>query len=228
MDEIKEIAEKHPLGTGVAVFAGGLLLLYLLGYLGGGSSSSSSNTSGASAFYQAEAAQTASGNQLQAVQAQAKAAVAINQQNANAYTAAQQAWANTSGLQSTNATHAAIVQSNNNVLNTQTAAGVADTQAKYAAQTAQAQANEAVSLGQQSTQLQLAQSNNNVINTYLTSALAKAQAANGQQPFLQTSSGVNVHTGTGYNGPAGVFTGQTNASSPYTASEQYVNTFGGG
>lgn len=135
MDEIKDFAEKHPLGTGLIVFVGGLLLLYLLGYIGGGSSSSSANTSGAAAFYQAQAAQAASGNALQAAQLQSAAAVAINQQNAQAYTASQQAWAGVSQQQSADAASVAKTQSNNQLLARQavTSAQVYDTAVAHGA-----------------------------------------------------------------------------------------------
>lgn len=148
MDKIEALAEKHPLATGAIVFVGGLVLLYLLGYLGSaGSSSTSSNPgNGAAAFYQAEAAQTASGNALQAAQLQTAAAVAINGQNTQAYTAAQKVWANTSlgqtsmnaktaQAQAADAANVAITQSNNQLLAQQavTSAHVYDTAVAHGA-----------------------------------------------------------------------------------------------
>lgn len=74
-----EFAGKHPVGTAVGVFAVGALLLLM--FRGGGSAPASDG--GMSAFYAAQAASNASGNQLAAVQEQGKAATAIAQIGAN-------------------------------------------------------------------------------------------------------------------------------------------------
>lgn len=89
MDDITGWAEEHPVALGAGIFVGGLVLLYLLGYIGGGSSSSTSssaasNTSLAQAYYAAEAAQTVAGTQLQLGQTAAAAQTAQAQIQANA------------------------------------------------------------------------------------------------------------------------------------------------
>lgn len=69
-----EWAGKHPVTVAVGVFAlGAVFLLFMRG------SSSGTGDGGMSAFYAAQAAQAASGNQLMAVQAQGKTATAIAQ-----------------------------------------------------------------------------------------------------------------------------------------------------
>lgn len=89
MDDITGWAEDHPVALGAGIFVGGLVLLYLLGYIGGGSSSSTSsssasNSSLAQAYYAAEAAQTVAGTQLQLGQTAAAAQTAQTQIQANA------------------------------------------------------------------------------------------------------------------------------------------------
>lgn len=71
---VVEFAGKHPVGTAVGVFAVGAVILLLMK---GGSAPASDG--GMSAFYAAQAASAASGNQLAAVQEQGKAATAIAQ-----------------------------------------------------------------------------------------------------------------------------------------------------
>ncbi len=70
-----EWAGKHPVPTAIGVFAVGAVLLLML--RGGGGGAAPDN--GMGAFYAAQAASAASGNQLAAVQAQGKAATAIAQ-----------------------------------------------------------------------------------------------------------------------------------------------------
>lgn len=70
-----EWAGKHPVPTALGVFAVGAVLLLMM--RGGGSAPASDG--GMSAFYAAQAASNASGNQLAAVQEQGKAATAIAQ-----------------------------------------------------------------------------------------------------------------------------------------------------
>lgn len=86
--EIKGIAEDHPVATGAVIFVGGVLILYMLGYIGGGSaaSASSNNAGVAAAYYNAEAAQTVAGTQLQIAQANNTAATAQAQIAADAAT----------------------------------------------------------------------------------------------------------------------------------------------
>jgi hypothetical protein len=123
-------AEKHPLETGLIVFGGGLVLLWMFGFFGGSAKSSSDGgqTNMAAAYYAAEAAQTTAGAQLQMatveatnqtaqVQLQSQAAVAINQANATA----QQAIA-ANGYSS--ATTIATTQSNDAMLTANHAADV--------------------------------------------------------------------------------------------------------
>jgi hypothetical protein len=128
--------EEHPYATGGIVFAGGLAILWYLGYFSGGSSNASASNGTANlaaAYYAAEAAQTTASTQLQMatvadtnataqVGLQATAATAINAANANASTIinGQNAGATVSlgqqdllATQSNNATSLATVNSNN-------------------------------------------------------------------------------------------------------------------
>jgi hypothetical protein len=87
-----EWAGEHPLGTAVIVVGAGLVILYISGAFSGSSSASNStaansaNSNAVSSFYAAEAAQTQSGNALQAVQIQANASTAQTQIAATAQT----------------------------------------------------------------------------------------------------------------------------------------------
>lgn len=77
--------EEHPYATGGIVFGGGLVLLWMFGYIGGGSGDGNSGSSNlAAAYYGAEAAQTTAGTQLQmaTVQANAQQGIATTQANA--------------------------------------------------------------------------------------------------------------------------------------------------
>lgn len=79
-------AKDHPWEAGGIAFVGGIAVLYLLGMFKGGSSSSSNTTDpNVAAYYQAEAAQAAAGDQLQATQiaatAQTAQTISTNQAN---------------------------------------------------------------------------------------------------------------------------------------------------
>lgn len=67
--KVASFAEDHPVGTGVTVFVGGVLILYMLGYIGGSSTATSNDSNAAAAYYNAAAAQTVAGTQLQIAQA---------------------------------------------------------------------------------------------------------------------------------------------------------------
>lgn len=97
--KIVQFAEEHPWEAGGIVFAGGLILLWLLGFFSKAPAASGGGNAGlAQAYYAAEAAQTVAGTQLQIAQANgvaqtaqaqiaADAAVKINGQNTAAATA---------------------------------------------------------------------------------------------------------------------------------------------
>lgn len=98
MENILHWAEEHPWLAGGLTLGAIFILLWLLGFFGSSSSSTSSNGSNlAAAYYNAEAAQTTAGTQLQMAtvaygaqtaqtQTQANAAVAIAQAQAGAAT----------------------------------------------------------------------------------------------------------------------------------------------
>ena len=65
MDDVLGCVEAHPWLAALLGLGGLLILLWLLGFFSGSSSSSSSGNSLAAAYYNAEAAQTTAGTQLQ-------------------------------------------------------------------------------------------------------------------------------------------------------------------
>lgn len=86
MEGIWEWAKRNPWIAGIAVFGIGILVLWLLGYIGGGKSSSADSAAAsqqqtqqnlAAAYYAAEAAQSTAGTQLQMTEANDQAAVDI-------------------------------------------------------------------------------------------------------------------------------------------------------
>jgi hypothetical protein len=96
--KIVQFAEEHPWEAGGIVFAGGLFLLWILGFFSKAPASGGGDGGLAAAYYQASMAQTVAGTQLQIAQANgvaqtaqaqiaADAATKINAQNTAAATA---------------------------------------------------------------------------------------------------------------------------------------------
>lgn len=99
MEGVYEWAKQHPWAAGLLTLGAIFILLWLLGFFGGSSSATTSSNSNnlAAAYYNAEAAQTTAGTQLQMAteyytnqtaqdQIQANAAQGIAQTQANMYT----------------------------------------------------------------------------------------------------------------------------------------------
>lgn len=83
MEKIETFAKQHPGYLGLAVFAVGLLLLWIFGFFSASSSSASGGSLGA-AYYQAVATQAAAGAAVQQTQSTNTAAVAAAKINADA------------------------------------------------------------------------------------------------------------------------------------------------
>lgn len=108
--------KSHPLESG-GLALGVIVALYFLGFFGGGSSSGSSGASPngdptAAAFFAAQSAEAASGNQLQAVQIEAQAQTAQIQDTNATNLAIQNTWAATNLQENTgnNATSISLGQ----------------------------------------------------------------------------------------------------------------------
>ena len=156
--KIKQFAEEHPFALGVIIFIGGAVIVYFLFRGGSAPATSGTNDSG---YYNALAAATQSGNQLQATQAALQAHSADVQ-------------AGLMGQQDTNATQLAITKVNNDA-----AVSIATQQiteqghvADLTAQTAQLESTLAaqVAQGNNNTQIQLAQIGANTANLNITTA----------------------------------------------------------
>lgn len=74
-----DFAKEHPLGTAAGIFVGGLLLLYMLGYIGHSAAPAGGGGDGglAQSYYAAEAAQTQAGAAIQIAQGQTVAQTAM-------------------------------------------------------------------------------------------------------------------------------------------------------
>lgn len=108
-EHVTQWAEKHPLGTTAVVVVGGLGALWLLGFFSSSNGTSSTTTdAGTAAYYNAEAAQTATGNQLMALQDQYSAETAIASIKNAGSVAINQAWATAQTAQTESTNQASI------------------------------------------------------------------------------------------------------------------------
>lgn len=143
--KIKAFAEEHPFALGVIIFIGGAVIVYFLFRGGSAPASTGANNAG---YYNALAAATESGNQLQATQAALQAHSADVQ-------------AGLLGQQDTNATQLAITKANNDAAVTIASQQITEQShvADLSAQTAQLESTLAaqVAASNNNTQVQIAQ-----------------------------------------------------------------------
>jgi hypothetical protein len=178
--ELEVWGEAHPVALGIGIFAVGAVIVYFM-FSGGSSSGSTSSVSGqpSDAYYNAQAAIAASGNQLAAAQLGAQAQSNQLQASLTAQNQDIAGQVQLATIQGQTATTVAGLQAN--VANAQTAAqqDIADTASTLTAQVQQAGINAQVNLAQIS-------ANENVANT--TTAANEATTLAGYNAQVSESS----------------------------------------